>query len=251
MTREVTEYGLQVPATVLGKRRKLTPEQLAELDQIEYQLALDPDKHGDRLVPLPDGGGTFMYEHPDPRLQITFKLDRARKVLRILNEAAPCFQPRNFIFLSYSHVDETLFLEFKLYLSTLAERGLVQFWSDKNIKPGVAWNDEILDALASCRAALLLVSQDFLRSAFIRTEEVPRLEQRAQREGMKLYWIPLRPSMVKEDTTISKYQALMDITTSLAEIRRNRPKYERTLTEITRLLYEEVKEWASPAQRQS
>jgi len=57
--------------------------------------------------------------------------------------------------------------------------------------------------------------------------------------------------MVKEDTTISKYQALMDITTSLAEIRRNRPKYERTLTEITRLLYEEVKEWASPAQRQS
>src|SRR2546425_904795 len=163
MTREVTEYGLQVPATVLGKRRKLTPEQFAELDQIEYQLALDPEKHGDRLVPLPDGGGTFMYEHPDPRLQITFKLDRARKVLRILNEAAPCFQPRNFIFLSYSHVDETLFLEFKRYLSTLAERGLVQFWSDKNIEPGVAWKDEILEALASCRAALLLVSQDFLR----------------------------------------------------------------------------------------
>src|SRR3989442_770005 len=140
MTREVTAYGLQVPPTPIGNRRKWTPAQLT---------------------------------------------------------------------------------------------ALVQFWSDKNIEPGVAWKDEILEALASCRAALLLVSQDFLTSVFVRTEEVARLEKRAQSEGMKLYWVPLRPSMVKEDTTISKYQALMDITTSLAEIRRNRPKNERTRTELT------------------
>jgi len=242
------EYGLQIPEKVRIRRRVLTPLQLMELNEIEYQLTLDPEKHRDRLVPLGDGDDTFMYERPDSYAQVTFQLDRRRKILRVLNEAAPLFRPQKFIFISYSHDDELLFREFKTYLASLAQRGLVQ-WSDEDIEKGVKWKAAILKALASCRAALLLVSQTFITSRFIRTEELPRLLKRADTEGMKLYWLPLKPSMVEEETTITAYQALIDIKRSLAEIRQNKPKYERTLRDITKLLYNEVKMWANPARR--
>ena len=82
-------------------------------------------------------------------------------------------------------------------------------WDDRQIKAGAEWRQEIEKALANAKAALLLVTQDFLSSAFINDHELPALLKKAERDGLKIFWVPLKPSTVKY-TLIYKFQAAVD-----------------------------------------
>jgi internalin A len=61
--------------------------------------------------------------------------------------------------------------------------------------------------LSAAKAAVLLVSVDFLNSEFISNNELPRLLNAASENGLKIFWIAVRPSMV-DDTEIIRYQAV-------------------------------------------
>lgn len=66
------------------------------------------------------------------------------------------------VFVSYSHNDREWLERLRVHLKPL--RGQIDLWDDTRIKPGAVWYEEIKRGLEGARAALLLVSADFLAS---------------------------------------------------------------------------------------
>lgn len=102
---------------------------------------------------------------------------------------------RNTIFLSYSHADNKAdwYTDVVEYLSQLSVGGDLQLWDDTNIKPGDDWQASIDDQLRMAKAAVLLVTPSFLMSDFIRTEEVPKLLERQEYEGLVVHALIAKP----------------------------------------------------------
>jgi len=128
---------------------------------------------------------------------------------------------RDGVFISYSHKDSALFDELITMLAPVKER--LKIWTDEMIRPGELWRQEIEKALASAKAAILLVSPDFLESDFIGKHELPKLLEVAREKGLQILWINVKESLV-QSTEIGRYQALYadDALFSLTEERRNR-----------------------------
>ena len=68
----------------------------------------------------------------------------------------------------------------------LLERRNIKIWTDKDIAPGMKWQDEIEDALSRTKVAVLMISTDFLSSDFITKQELPPLLAAAQSEGVEI-----------------------------------------------------------------
>ena len=64
-------------------------------------------------------------------------------------------------------------------------------WDDRDIPPGEDWRKTIADALAQTRVALLLVSPGFIKSEFIRDEELSYFLDAAERYAVKVHWLLL------------------------------------------------------------
>jgi TIR domain len=58
--------------------------------------------------------------------------------------------------------------KFVRMLAPAVERGLVSVWSDENIEAGEKWFPNIKKALESAQIGLLLVTDHFLHSEFIK-----------------------------------------------------------------------------------
>lgn len=71
----------------------------------------------------------------------------------------------------------------------------IRIWSDQDVKPGADWQQDLQQALRKARVAILLISQAFLNSDFIRNSELPVLLMRAKEGGLKILPIILEESM--------------------------------------------------------
>lgn len=106
------------------------------------------------------------------------------------------------VFLSYSHEDQQAIAELRPFLVPLERAGLVAWWDDSRLRPGDDWEGEIERVLGQAAAAVLIVSQDFLNSDFIREVELPRLLARARQRRLRVIPVFWRASLA-ERTPIS------------------------------------------------
>jgi hypothetical protein len=112
------------------------------------------------------------------------------------------------VFISYAHMDEKYKKELVAMLAGLENQKIIKVWHDGQISPGAEWHEEIKKAMKNCRMALLLVSQYFLASPFIRDEELPTLLTRRIEAGMIVIPIIIRPCPWSGDTLLGRLQAL-------------------------------------------
>lgn len=198
-------------ATIYSKQARPSRDTLSAslrktLDEIEDRLAENPDGYPRQTISL--SANMFVYQHSQPHLEVTYQIDREKKIISFMHIAAPMLEVSKSLFISYNHKDEKWLFELKKFLKPLEERNLITVWDDTELKAGDDWKDKIEKALASAKAAILLISQDFLASDFIINKELPHLLDAAEHEGLNIFWIAVSSSTV-DRTAISKYQAVL------------------------------------------
>ena len=122
---------------------------------------------------------------------------------------------QNHIFISYSHKDQRWRDEIETQLKPYLRDGSVISWSDKQVSPGSQWFTEIKSALTNTKVAVLLVTPDFLASDFIHEHELGPLLKQAERDGVKILWVPVHDRAYME-TALKSYQAAIDPNKPLA-----------------------------------
>lgn len=115
---------------------------------------------------------------------------------------------RSQIFVSYSHQDVEWLKRLRVHLKPLEQRYGVNVWDDSRIESGSKWRKEIRKAIDSARAAVLLVSPDFIASDFIRTDEIPPLLAAAEGGGATILPLILSPCRYEQEETLSQFQSV-------------------------------------------
>jgi hypothetical protein len=210
LNQEFSGYASYLTAEARAMRDNMPPDLRLKVMDIIDGLSLRPKDFANRTKQATDGKNTYIYEHPDPSLQITYQLveDTEPKIIKFIHIAALKIEIKRTLFISYSHQDLEWLQKLKKFLILLQDQDMA-IWDDRQIKAGAEWRGEIERALENAKAALLLVTQDFLSSDFINDHELPTLLKKAENDGLKIFWVPLKPSTVKH-TLIYKYQAAVD-----------------------------------------
>ncbi len=97
------------------------------------------------------------------------------------------------VFISYSHKDEDWKNRLVSHLGVLQSEGHLDIWDDRRIEAGDDWYPEIQKAIDTASVAILLISADFLTSKFILSEEVPRLLERREKDGLRIFPVIAKP----------------------------------------------------------
>lgn len=97
------------------------------------------------------------------------------------------------VFFSYSHKDEALRDELEVHLAMLKREGAITAWHDRKIMTGDVLNGEIYARLNDAQIILLLVSPDFLASAYCYDVEVKRAMQLQKQRRARVIPVILRP----------------------------------------------------------
>jgi hypothetical protein len=142
---------------------------------------------------------------------------------------------RDKVFISYSSHDREWLEHLQIMLTPLVRNGSISPWDDTKIQAGAQWKEEIAEALASARVAVLLVSKHFLASKFIVEEELPPLLAAAKREGVTILWIYVSACLYDE-TPVHAYKAAHDISRTLEEM--NPAECNRAIAAICRRIAE-------------
>jgi mRNA-degrading endonuclease RelE of RelBE toxin-antitoxin system len=240
MPIDFLEYAAKFTKEAIESRQKVPPELRSTLDEIQNELLENPNKYPDRVIPASREGTSFVYSHPDPVIQITYEVDLKDKIIYFFHFSAPSFKVQKNLFISYNHQDEEWLKRVRNFLSGLEQQGLVKFWDDRELEAGRPWHEQILEALESANAGVLLVSQDFLNSEYITKTELPKLLDGVRDKGKSIFWIHVSPSTVFDShKEITKFQSLQkDPKVTLAEL--SEVERKKTLVHISKTLAEVV-----------
>jgi TIR domain len=243
MAPNFPDYAINYADEARKTRLALPPLLRQTADEIEAELAANPDKYLDRISAASRDGRTLIYRHPMPKLEIAFEVDRDKKILYLFHYFAPTVSQQQTIFISYSHQDQSWLAKLKVYLRTLEQQGIIKFWDDSQIEPGSPWEKQITDVLDSSKAGLLLISQDFLVSQFVKDVELAKLLEVAKRAGKQIFWLPLSPSTVfSTHKEITQFQSLVaDPHKSLDELEDVQQK--KVLVDVTEKLMNCARAW--------
>ncbi|HYN79053.1 MAG TPA: toll/interleukin-1 receptor domain-containing protein, partial [Lamprocystis sp. (in: g-proteobacteria)] len=92
------------------------------------------------------------------------------------------------LFISYSHKREAVKDRLCKHFSVL-EGTLLSTWTDRAIRPGAPWREEIEAAILRADAALFVVCEDFLASGFCLDTELAAFLRRQREEGVLLLFV--------------------------------------------------------------
>lgn len=111
------------------------------------------------------------------------------------------------IFISYSHKDEDWKNRLETHLRVLEMQDYLNIWEDRKIEAGDDWYPEIEKALNNANIAVFLITANFLTSKFILGEEVPKLLERREKEGIRVIPVIVKPCAWARVKWLSKIQA--------------------------------------------
>ena len=111
------------------------------------------------------------------------------------------------IFLSYSHEDEDMKTQLDRNLIMLRRSDKINVWQDRQIRPGMEWDDTIAKELASADIILLLISVDFNNSQYIWDKELKVAMERHEKKEARVIPVILRTCEWSE-MPYAKLQAL-------------------------------------------
>lgn len=146
---------------------------------------------------------------------------------------------RKTVFVSYCHSDRRFLARLRVHLRPLERDGLINLWSDEDLRAGDDWRSEIALAISSARVAIMLVSADFLASDFIAVNEVPQLLARAKSEGARIMPVVLQACGFVRHKGLAVFQAVNDPGRPLAEL--NVADRERVWDSLAREVIESVR----------
>jgi tetratricopeptide (TPR) repeat protein len=138
---------------------------------------------------------------------------------------------RQGLFICYSRKDRLFLEQFWIHFGPLEEVYDIWRWDDSRIQPGDIWLEEIEQALERTQVALLFVSPDLLASDFIRRKQLPKLFDAANKDGVKILWLPIRPCSWNRYPQIEQYQSVGSINPTLAEM--SAVEMDREMVRIT------------------
>jgi len=229
-------YKFSYAAAAMASLKQLPdPAKLIFLE-LQPEFTANPRKYPERMTTIDEEAGIYMYQHPRPNLQITYKIDEKNKCVDFRHFVLANFSVKETLFISYSHADADWLQKIKKFLSNLEQQGVVKILDDEQLQAGEEWRPQIVALLDSAKAAMLLVSQDFLASKFIRESELPVLLKEAQAKGKKIFWVHIKPSTVFDDCPqITAFQSPQkDPKTPLSRL--SEPEQDAALVEISRTL---------------
>ena len=111
------------------------------------------------------------------------------------------------IFFSYAHKDEKLMHEVRRQLIVFERQGRILKWHDREIPPGVEWQNEIDERLRKARVFLLFMSPRFIESKYCYQVEGQEALRRHDSMEATVIAVVLRPCEW-EDSPFGKLQAL-------------------------------------------
>lgn len=111
------------------------------------------------------------------------------------------------VFFSYSHKDEALRDELEVHLAMLKRDGAISAWHDRKILAGDELNGQIHARLDDAQVILLLISSDFLASAYCYDVEVKRAMELHGEGRARVIPVILRPSDWQASTPFAKLLA--------------------------------------------
>ncbi|KPA13385.1 TIR protein [Candidatus Magnetomorum sp. HK-1] len=92
---------------------------------------------------------------------------------------------RKHIFISYCHEDRKYLNQLKSTLDVLTHKN-IHSWYDKDIKTGDQWDLKIHTEIEKADMAVCLITENFLKSKYIRDTEIPAILNRRQ-ESLKIF----------------------------------------------------------------
>ncbi len=152
---------------------------------------------------------------------------------------------RPLVFLSHAHADRAfLDAEVMPFLRAQELNDELKLWDDQLIGVGDNWYAEIADRLDEAAVAILLVTPQFLASAFCKREEIPVLLQRARRGELRVLPLYAEPSLWQTEPWLARVRMWPNPDKALSEHRR--PQRQRLMAEFTQRVLEAVRSPAQP-----
>jgi len=116
---------------------------------------------------------------------------------------------RDRVFVSYSRNDKRWRDSLHRMLAPLLREKQLKIWDDTYITPGARWFEAITDAISSAKAAVFLVSADFLDSDFIIQHELNPVLEAAEKKHIIVLWFTIDHCLYQH-TNLARYQAVND-----------------------------------------
>jgi eukaryotic-like serine/threonine-protein kinase len=133
--------------------------------------------------------------------------------------AQPSALQRSKVLVSYSHADKMWLQRLQVHLKPIEREDKIEFWDDTKIRVGARWEEEIKEAIAAAKVAVLLVSANFIASDFITDNELPPLLTASEKEGTMIISIIVSPCMF-EQTRLSRFQPFNAPSNPLSSMKR-------------------------------
>jgi hypothetical protein len=123
---------------------------------------------------------------------------------------------RDKVFISYSHKDQEWLERLQIHLTPMVRQDRLQVWTDRQIGSG-DWRRQAMEALATARVAVLLVSPHFLASQFITEVELPLILEAARDKDLTIIWACIN-HCAHEESPLVDFQAAHNIAEPLASL---------------------------------